>query len=168
MGKFTAKTRRVFLYLFTYLVITTMTRQTVEVVDPARGRQKSGHEYSSNRARLSLALFTANLAAKPANARRTWGYGRAEVLSATAQATALLGMGIFVLIEGTRRLIHPPEIPSASLAIFGTIGILGNLASLETANHALGSAAVLVAAAMSSRSPDGLVRTPSLPSSLEP
>lgn len=164
----------------------------------------SGHEHSSNRARLSLALgitstillaeiigafltgslallvdaahmltdagglllalFTANLVTKPANTRRTWGYGRAEVLSATAQATILLGMGVFVLIEGARRLIHPPEIPSGSLAIFGAIGLVGNLASiavlleardsnfnlraafLETVNDALGSAAVLIAA----------------------
>lgn len=115
---------------------------------------------------LLLALFTANLATKPANTRRTWGYGRAEVLSATAQATILLGMGVFVLIEGVRRLIHPPEIPTTSLAIFGAIGLVGNLASiavllrardsnfnlraafLETVNDALGSAAVLVAAVM--------------------
>ena len=115
---------------------------------------------------LLLALFTANLATKPANTRRTWGYGRAEVLSATAQATILLGMGVFVLIEGVRRLIHPPEIPTTSLAIFGAIGLVGNLASiavllrardsnfnlraafLETVNDALGSAAVLVAALM--------------------
>lgn len=114
---------------------------------------------------LLLALFTANLGSRPANARRTWGYGRAEVLSATAQATILLGMGVFVLIEGVRRLIHPPEIPSTSLAVFGAIGLVGNLASmaillkaresnfnlraafLETVNDALGSAAVLIAAA---------------------
>lgn len=114
---------------------------------------------------LLLALFTANLVTKQANTRRTWGYGRAEVLSATAQATILLGMGVFVLIEGLRRLIHPPEIPSVSLAIFGAIGLVGNLASvavlmrardsnfniraafLETVNDALGSVAVLVAAA---------------------
>ena len=114
---------------------------------------------------LLLALFTANLATKPANTRRTWGYGRAEVLSATAQGTILLGMGVFVLIEGVRRLIHPPEIPTTSLAVFGAIALVGNLASLavllrardsnlnlraaflETVNDALGSAAVLIAAA---------------------
>ena len=114
---------------------------------------------------LLLALFTANLATKPANTRRTWGYGRAEVLSATAQGTILLGMGAFVLIEGVRRLIHPPEIPTTSLAVFGAIALVGNLASLavllrardsnlnlraaflETVNDALGSAAVLIAAA---------------------
>jgi len=113
---------------------------------------------------LLLALYTANLVTRPANSRRTWGYGRAEVLSATAQATILLGMGIFVFIEGVRRLINPPEIASGSLVIFGIIGLAGNFASLmvltkaraanfnmraaflETVNDALGSAAVIIAA----------------------
>ncbi len=113
---------------------------------------------------LLLALYTANLVTRPANSRRTWGYGRAEVLSAIAQATILLGMGIFVFIEGVRRLINPPEIASGSLVIFGIIGLAGNFASLmvltkaraanfnmraaflETVNDALGSAAVIIAA----------------------
>ena len=113
---------------------------------------------------LLLALYTANLVTRPANARRTWGYGRAAVLSATAQATILLGMGIFVFVEGVKRLINPPEIASGSLAIFGIIGLVGNFALimvlpkaraanfnmraafLETVNDALGSAAVIIAA----------------------
>ncbi|MDO8646741.1 MAG: cation diffusion facilitator family transporter [Candidatus Planktophila sp.] len=113
---------------------------------------------------LLLALYTANLVTRPANSRRTWGYGRAEVLSAIAQATILLGMGIFVFVEGVKRLINPPEIASGSLAIFGIIGLVGNFASimvltkaraanfnmraafLETVNDALGSAAVIIAA----------------------
>ena len=75
----------------------------------------------------------------------------------------MLGTGIFVLFEGPGRLIHPPEIPTASLAIFGAIGLISNLASfavlwrgrdstfnlpgafLDTVNDALGSAAVLTA-----------------------
>jgi cobalt-zinc-cadmium efflux system protein len=113
---------------------------------------------------ILLALFAANLATRPANVRRTWGYGRAEVLAATAQATVLLGVGIFVFVEGAQRLIKPPEIASGPLAIFGIIGLIGNIASimvllsvrsanfnlraafLETVNDALGSAAVIIAA----------------------
>lgn len=113
---------------------------------------------------LLIALFAAHLTTKPANTRRTWGYGRAEVLGATAQATVLLGVGIFVFVEGVKRLINPPEIASGSLAIFGVIGLIGNIAAimalvsvrssnfnlraafLETVNDALGSAAVIIAA----------------------
>lgn len=113
---------------------------------------------------LLLALIAAKLSTRPANARRTWGYARAEVLAATAQATILLGVGVFVFVEGVQRLINPPEIASGTLAVFGVIGLTGNVVSiavlvrvrtanfnlraafLETVNDALGSVAVIVAA----------------------
>ena len=51
---------------------------------------------------LSLALVAANLARRPATDERTWGYRRAEVLAAAAQAAVLLAVGVFVLVEGIR------------------------------------------------------------------
>jgi len=113
---------------------------------------------------LGMALFAAHLAGKPATSRRTWGYARAEVLAATAQAAVLLAVGLFVLIEGIQRLITPPDLESGSLLIFGAIGLAGNIASLlvlaagrsanlnlraaflEVVNDALGSVGVIVAA----------------------
>jgi cobalt-zinc-cadmium efflux system protein len=113
---------------------------------------------------LLLAVFVATLATHPANVRRTWGYGRAEVLAAAAQAAILLSVGIFVFIEGVHRLISPPEIASGKLLIFGVIALVGNLASilvlvgvrtanfnlraafLEVVNDALGALAVIIAA----------------------
>ena len=49
------------------------------------------------------------LAGRPATDPRTWGYRRAEVLAAAAQAAVLLAVGAFVLVEGVRRLIEPPD-----------------------------------------------------------
>lgn len=113
---------------------------------------------------LALALFAARLVARPATSRRTWGWARAEVLSATAQAAVLLAVGMFVFVEGIGRLLHPPEIASGALVVFGVIGLVGNIASiavlaggrsanfnlraafLEVLNDALGSLAVIVAA----------------------
>ena len=115
---------------------------------------------------LLIALIAANLALKPATHERTWGYARSEVLAATLQAAILLAVGAFVLVEGVRRLIEPPEVASGAMVVFGAIGLVGNLASmgvllrapsdnlnmraalLEVANDALGSVAVLVAAAV--------------------
>ena len=59
---------------------------------------------------LSLALVAAALAGRPATDARTWGYRRAEVLAAAAQAAVLLAIGGFVLVEGVRRLIEPPPV----------------------------------------------------------
>ena len=113
---------------------------------------------------LSLALVAAVLMRRPSTDARTWGYRRAEVLAAAAQAAVLLAVGGFILIEGVRRLIEPPEVSSGVMVIFGVIGLLGNAVSiallsrlqagnlntraalLEVINDALGALAVLVAA----------------------
>lgn len=113
---------------------------------------------------LLVALLAARLMTRAVTAQRTWGYQRAEILAATAQAAVLLAVGLFVVVEGIQRLILPPPISSAQLLIFGIIGLAGNIASilvlasdrasnlnmraafLEVVNDALGSVGVIVAA----------------------
>ncbi|RMB60337.1 cation diffusion facilitator family transporter [Tessaracoccus antarcticus] len=113
---------------------------------------------------LAMALAASHLSTRAASDRRTWGFRRAEVLAATAQAAVLLGVGLFVIVEGIGRLSEPPTIPSTELLIFGIIGLVGNVASLlvlassrnanfnlraaflEVVNDALGSVAVIAAA----------------------
>jgi cobalt-zinc-cadmium efflux system protein len=108
--------------------------------------------------------LAASLALRAASQRRTWGFKRAEVLAAAAQAVILTAVAGYVIIEGIRRLVHPPEIASTTMAIFGAVGLVGNLAAiavlirsregnlntraafLEVVNDALGSVAVIVAA----------------------
>lgn len=124
----------------------------------------AGHALT-DAAGLGLALVAASLAQRPATPQRTWGYRRAEVLAAAAQAAVLLGVGVFVLVEAVRRLVDPPEVSSTAMLVFGVVGLLANgagiavlagsrgenlnmrAAFLEVVNDALGSAAVLVAAA---------------------
>ena len=76
---------------------------------------------------LTLALIAAVLAGRPATDARTWGYRRAEVLAAAAQAAVLLAVGGFVLVEGVRRLIEPPEVASGAMIVFGVVGLVGNI-----------------------------------------
>ena len=113
---------------------------------------------------LSLAWFAATLSRRPPTDQRTWGYRRAEVLAAAGQAAVLLAVGGFVLVEGVRRLVEPPEVMSGLMVAFGAIGLLGNAVSiallagardsnlnmraafLEVVTDALGSVAVIVAA----------------------
>ncbi|MBP2412834.1 cobalt-zinc-cadmium efflux system protein [Arthrobacter stackebrandtii] len=113
---------------------------------------------------LAMALLAARLMVRPASSKRTWGFARAEVLAATAQAAVLLAVGLVVLVEGIQRLFNPTEIASQEMIWFGAIGLLGNIISmfvlmggrnknfnmraafLEVLNDALGSVAVIVAA----------------------
>jgi cobalt-zinc-cadmium efflux system protein len=113
---------------------------------------------------LTLGLVAAVLAGRPATAARTWGYRRAEVLGAAAQAAVLLAVGVFVLVEAVRRLFEPPEVASGIMLLFGGVALVGNLvglailaggrrtnlnlraAFLEVVNDAFGSVAVLGAA----------------------
>lgn len=113
---------------------------------------------------LTLALWAASLSRRPATDARTWGFRRAEVLAAAAQAAVLLAVGGFVLISAVRRLISPPEVDASLMVIFAAVGLIGNAvgvavlakarthnlnmraAFLEVLADALGSAAVIVAA----------------------
>ena len=113
---------------------------------------------------LLLALTAATLIMRKPTSKRTWGFRRAEVLSATLQSTLLLGVGIYALVDGIRRLFEPTEIAGSGLLVFGIIGLLGNVASmailasgrddnlnmraafLEVVNDALGSVAVIISA----------------------
>ena len=113
---------------------------------------------------LLVALIAATLTLRPANAKRTWGFRRIEVIAALGQATLLLAVGLFAAVEGVRRLFEPPEVPAGELLIFGIIGLVANIvaisilassrganfnmraAFLEVLNDALGSLGVIVAA----------------------
>jgi cobalt-zinc-cadmium efflux system protein len=113
---------------------------------------------------LSLAAIAARLVGRPATAARTWGFERAEVLAAAAQAAVLLAVGGYVVVEAIRRLVTAPEVTSTAMIVFGVVGLIGNAiglvvlwgarertmntraAFLEVANDALGSVAVIVAA----------------------
>ena len=123
----------------------------------------AGHMLTDT-AGLVMALLAAHLVTRPPTSRRTWGFQRAETLAAALQALVLLGVGIYVFVEGIRRLFEPPEVASVGMLVFGIVGLAGNVicitllarsrtanlnlraAFLEVLNDALGSVAVIVAA----------------------
>src|SRR5712692_879488 len=56
---------------------------------------------------VGLSLLAVYFAARPATARRTFGYARAEILAAMANALLLFGMATFIVTEAIRRLMSP-------------------------------------------------------------
>jgi cobalt-zinc-cadmium efflux system protein len=117
---------------------------------------------TADAAGVGLSLLAAYFAARPATARRTFGYARAEILAAMVNAVLLFGMAVFIFIEAIRRLISPSAVQSGLLIVFGVIALAANGASLlllrqgqaeslnlrgaflEVASDTLGAAAVIV------------------------
>jgi cobalt-zinc-cadmium efflux system protein len=89
-------------------------------------------------AALGLALVVARLAARPARGRFTFGFTRAEALSAQANGATLLGLAVWFVVEGIRRLVHPPPVAGILVLAVALVGIGVNVAatwSLSRANR---------------------------------
>jgi len=85
---------------------------------------------AADAAGLGLSLLAAYMAARPPTERRTFGYARAEILAAMANAVLLLGMATFIIVDAIRRLMSPPAVSSGLLIVFGVIALAANAVSL--------------------------------------
>jgi cobalt-zinc-cadmium efflux system protein len=117
---------------------------------------------AADAAGIGLSLLAAWFASRPATARRTFGYARAEILAAMANSLLLLAMAGVIFTAAIRRLMDPPAVSSGLLIAFGAGALIGNACSLlvlrrgqaeslnvrgaflEVAADTLGAAAVIV------------------------
>jgi cobalt-zinc-cadmium efflux system protein len=76
---------------------------------------------------IALALFAASLARRPATPRRTYGYLRAEVLAALANATTLIAASLWIVYQAVGRFIAPQVVQGNGVAVVATLGIAANL-----------------------------------------
>ncbi|MDQ2971461.1 MAG: cation diffusion facilitator family transporter [Pseudomonadota bacterium] len=79
---------------------------------------------------IGLALFAIRLAARPAGGNFTYGFRRAEILSAQANGITLLLLAAWFVFEAIRRLIHPPIVEGALVALTALAGIAINLVAV--------------------------------------
>ncbi|HUP33319.1 MAG TPA: cation diffusion facilitator family transporter [Gaiellaceae bacterium] len=87
---------------------------------------------------LGLALFAAWLALRPATPDRSFGWRRAEVLAALANAVALVVLGGWIVWESAGRLSDPPGVEGAWVLGAGAAGLVVNLAAFRVL-HGAGS-----------------------------
>lgn len=80
---------------------------------------------------LAIALAGVKLAQKPADSRRTFGYQRFEILAAAFNALMLVGVALYILYEGYRRVVEPHPIQSWGMLIIATVGLIVNLISMR-------------------------------------
>ncbi|TBR38900.1 MULTISPECIES: cation diffusion facilitator family transporter [Dyella] len=81
---------------------------------------------------LLLAVLGAWMARRPADARRSYGYGRVEVLAGFLNALTQFALVAFIVYEAVVRLFQPAPILSGVMLIVASFGLVVNLIVLRT------------------------------------
>jgi cobalt-zinc-cadmium efflux system protein len=81
---------------------------------------------------IGLSLWAARLALRPAKGSMTYGYRRAEILSAQANGVTLLVLAALIVFEAIRRLISPPSVDANLILAIALVGIAVNIAATWT------------------------------------
>ena len=89
----------------------------------------AGHMLS-DAAGVFIALLAAWIAARPASDLRTYGYQRAEVLAALANALVLVVISVVIFTEAIRRIGAAPEVQTDIMLFAAVLGAAANLVSL--------------------------------------
>ena len=92
----------------------------------------------SDTAAIVLSYFANKIAQKPRDTKKTYGYKRAEILSAFINSVVLLLICFVLIYEGIKRLRAPESIDGTLMIIVALIGLIANLVSvflLEKDSH---------------------------------
>ena len=86
----------------------------------------AGHMASDVMA-LGLAMVAQRIAARPAHAGMTYGYGRVKVLAAQVNGLTLWFLSGWIVWEAVGRLANPPEVQGTMVLVIASVGLLINL-----------------------------------------
>ena len=79
---------------------------------------------------LLIAYVANRLAARPNNEAKTFGFKRAEIIAALFNASVLIGIAIFLIIEAFHKFYHPEAINSLWVIGLGLLSIVLNAVSV--------------------------------------
>ncbi|MGH9169986.1 MAG: cation diffusion facilitator family transporter [Acidimicrobiales bacterium] len=78
---------------------------------------------------IAGALWVMRLARRPASPVWSFGFRRAEILAAAVNGMTLLVVGVLVVVEAVRRLIHPSHVAGVPMVVLACIGVVVTLVS---------------------------------------
>jgi len=124
----------------------------------------AGHMFTDGLA-LAFAALAAWMARRPPSERHSYGLGRAEIIAAFVNASAMLAIIVVLSYEAVTRLSEPGEVNGGAAALVAAFGLVVNLgvmrwlsphhhdlnaraARLHVIGDALGSVAALVSGAV--------------------
>ncbi len=87
---------------------------------------------------LAMSAWALRLVRQPAAGKWTYGFHRAEVLSAAVNGVTLVAVGLLIAVQAIERLISPRPVEGSLVLGVAIVGALVNLASvyaLARANH---------------------------------
>jgi cobalt-zinc-cadmium efflux system protein len=111
-------------FLAAEVVVALLSRSLVLLSD-------AGHMLSDVGA-IAAALWAIRLAERPAAGAWTFGWKRAEILSAAGNGVVLLVVGAIIAFEAIRRLIGPPSVDGAPIVVTALVGIVVNVVVAKT------------------------------------
>ncbi len=80
---------------------------------------------------LAVALVAIQIAKRPADRKRTFGYFRFEILAATFNAVLLFLVAMYILVEAFRRFVDPAEVQSIPMLMVACVGLAINFVALK-------------------------------------
>ncbi len=80
---------------------------------------------------LGLAALAAWIATRPADAGHSWGHGRAEIVAALVNGTAMVALVVVIVYNAIDRFQNPVEVKGVAVLIVAAIGLVVNLAVLK-------------------------------------
>jgi cobalt-zinc-cadmium efflux system protein len=113
---------------------------------------------------LALAALAFRVSSRPADARRSYGYHRFQILAAFVNGLSLLFIVGWILLEAVRRFVEPVEVMGTTMLLVASAGLIINIvsflmlhggdrqnlnmrgAAMHVAGDLLGSLAAIVAA----------------------
>src|SRR5262249_13891179 len=73
-------------------------------------------------AALGLALLALRASRRPADAQRSYGHQRAQVVAALVNGIALLVLGVWIVVEAVQRLFYPEVLDGRIMLLVAAIG----------------------------------------------
>ncbi len=123
----------------------------------------AGHMLTDTMA-LALAVFAFSVSSRPADARRSYGYQRFQIIAAFVNGLSLFVIVGWILFEAVMRLIDPPDVIGQTMLVVAGAGLAVNIvaflvlhrgdqenlnirgAALHVLGDLLGSVAAIIAA----------------------
>ncbi len=86
----------------------------------------SGHVFTDVLT-IGLSILTLRLARRPHSSTRTFGYHRAEILSALVNGSTLTFIAFLIIYQAYGRLLQPSQVQGSLVVIIALVGLAGNL-----------------------------------------